>query len=58
MSEIPPKYLDKRTQARYLARGVLTEKDLEKHLKALPDRNEEALPVEVQQPESDRTPSR
>ena len=54
MAEIDPKVLDKRTQARYLTRGVLTEKELEKYLKSLPDRAEDALPVETEPPEGDR----
>jgi hypothetical protein len=39
------KYLDRRTVARYIARGQISEKDYEKHLKSLPDVEEKATPV-------------
>lgn len=52
------KQWDKRTAARYVARGVVSEKDWEKHLKALPDLADQCVKVETQQPESDRTPTR
>ncbi len=52
-NEIELKYLDKRTQERYLARGVITEKEMEKYLKSLPDLAAQALPVETMQPDLD-----
>jgi hypothetical protein len=56
MAELEIKHLDKRTQGRYLNRGVLTEKELEKHLKALPDLADKAVKLETQQPD-EFTPS-
>ena len=50
-NELEIKHFDKRTQDRYLARGVLTEKDLEKQLKALPDLADQAVKLETQQPD-------
>ncbi|HSM93214.1 MAG TPA: hypothetical protein VLT47_10025 [Anaeromyxobacteraceae bacterium] len=47
MSEIENKLVDRRTVARYLRKGVLDEKDYEKHLKALPDLTDQAEPVEA-----------
>jgi hypothetical protein len=58
MSDIEIKHLDKRTQARYLARGILPEKEFEKHLKSLPDLADQVLDLDVEQPKSDRTPAR
>jgi hypothetical protein len=52
-NEIELRYLDKRTQERYVARGVISEKDLEKHLKSLPDLTDQALKVETMQPDLD-----
>ncbi len=40
------KYLDRRTVARYIARGQMSEKDFEKYLKSLPDVEEKSTPVE------------
>ena len=42
---IDPKYLDKRTQDRYLRSGQLDEKTLDKHLKSLPDVAEKSSQV-------------
>ncbi len=36
-SEFPNKVLDRRVSERYVRRGTITEKDLERLLKALPD---------------------
>jgi hypothetical protein len=46
MGSIDPKHADKRTVERYIHLGVVDEKEYEKHLKALPDLAEQALPVE------------
>jgi hypothetical protein len=43
--EIPTKIIDRRTVARYLARGILPERDYEKYLKSLPDLADEAVTV-------------
>lgn len=37
MSEIDPRYSDKRTIDRYIRQGSVDEKAWEKHLKSLPD---------------------
>jgi len=37
---------DKRVVARYLRRGTLDEKEWERHLRALPDLEDQAVPVE------------
>ncbi|HXX32426.1 MAG TPA: hypothetical protein VEJ89_17115 [Myxococcaceae bacterium] len=42
-----PKLFDKRTAARYREAGLLDEKSWERHLKALPDLADEALPVDT-----------
>lgn len=39
------KYLDRRTVARYIARGQISEKDYEKYLKSLPDVEDKSTPV-------------
>jgi hypothetical protein len=49
-TEIEIKHLDRRTLERYVARGVLTQKDLEKHLKGLPDLEGKAATVQTEQP--------
>jgi hypothetical protein len=41
-----PKQLDKRVIARYIRKGSLDEKEFERHLKALPDLEDQAVPVE------------
>lgn len=43
---IDPKLLDKRVAQRYVRKGLLDEKEWEKHLKALPDLADQAVPVE------------
>ncbi|MEI7705907.1 MAG: hypothetical protein WCK73_15065 [Deltaproteobacteria bacterium] len=40
------KLIDKRVAARYVRKGLLDEKDFERHLKALPDVADQAVPVE------------
>ena len=52
-NEFENRHLDKRTLDRYLARGVLTDKDVEKHLKALPDLSDQVLTIETMQPDLD-----
>ena len=47
MAEIENKLVDRRTSARYLRKGVLDEKDYEKHIKGLPDLADRAAPVEA-----------
>ncbi|HEX9244020.1 MAG TPA: hypothetical protein VF875_16365 [Anaeromyxobacter sp.] len=44
---IENRHVDKRVAQRYVRRGVLEEKDYEKHLKTLPDLAEQAMPVEA-----------
>jgi len=47
MSEMTEtKHLDQRVVARYIRRGKLDEKEFERHLKALPDLEDKAVPVE------------
>lgn len=41
------KQIDKRVVTRYLRRGVVDEKDYAAHLKALPDLEADALPVDA-----------
>jgi hypothetical protein len=43
---IDRKLLDKRVAHRYVRKGLLDEKDWEKHLKTLPDVAAQAVPVE------------
>lgn len=47
MAEIENKLVDRRTAARYVRKGVLDEKDYERHLKSLPDVADQAVPVEA-----------
>lgn len=46
MADIETKHLDKRVAHRYLKKGKLDEKEFERHLKALPDLADQAVPVE------------
>lgn len=39
--------VDKRVVHRYLRKGIVDEKEWERHLKALPDVAEQAVPVEA-----------
>jgi hypothetical protein len=41
------KLVDKRVASRYVRKGVLDEKDYDKHLKTLPDLADQAMPIEV-----------
>ncbi len=41
------KLVDKRVAHRYVRKGVLEEKDYEKHIKGLPDLADQAAPVEA-----------
>jgi len=43
---IETKHIDKRVAHRYLRKGTLDEKDYERHMKALPDLADRAVPVE------------
>ncbi|MHB8419442.1 MAG: hypothetical protein ACYDCL_15310 [Myxococcales bacterium] len=47
MSDIDVTQEDRRVMARMLRKGTLTEKELEKGLKALPDRAAAAQPIET-----------
>lgn len=44
---IDPKMLDKRIVLRFIKKGVLSEKDYERHLKALPDMADKCAAVEA-----------
>ncbi len=41
------KTIDKRVVHRYVRKGIVDEKDYERHLKSLPDVAEQAVPVEA-----------
>jgi len=41
------KHIDKRVASRYLRKGIVDEKEYEKHLKSLPDLADQAVPVEA-----------
>jgi hypothetical protein len=41
------KLVDKRVAHRYVRKGVVDEKDFEKHLRSLPDLADQAVPVEA-----------
>ncbi len=41
------KQIDKRVVHRYLKKGIVDEKDYERHVKSLPDLAEQAMPVEA-----------
>jgi len=45
--EIDPKTLDRRLAARLVRRGIITEKDLEKSMRQLPDLADRAKPVDT-----------
>ncbi len=45
--EIDRKLVDKRVVQRYLKKGRLDDKEYERHLKALPDLAEQAIPIEA-----------
>jgi hypothetical protein len=44
---IENRHVDKRVAQRYVRKGVLDEKDYERHLKSLPDLTEQAMPIEA-----------
>jgi hypothetical protein len=46
--DIDPKTLDRRIAARLVRRGMVTEKELEKAYKGLPDAADKAVPIEVE----------
>ncbi|HEU4382302.1 MAG TPA: hypothetical protein VFR85_02270 [Anaeromyxobacteraceae bacterium] len=46
MSDIENKLVDKRVAQRYLRKGLLDEKEYERHLKSLEDLADQAVPVE------------
>jgi hypothetical protein len=45
--QIENKQVDKRVAHRYVRKGVLDEKDYERHLKSLPDLADQAMPIEA-----------
>ena len=47
MADIETKQIDKRVANRYVRKGVLDEKEWERHIKSLPDLAEQALPLEA-----------
>jgi hypothetical protein len=42
-----PKLYDKRVAHRFIKKGLLTEKDYERHMKSLPDLADKSAPVEA-----------
>jgi len=46
--EIPLKYLDRRVVERYMKKGILDEKEYQRHLKSLEDLSEKAGSVETE----------
>ena len=46
--EIPIRYLDRRVVERYIKKGLLDEKEYQRHLKALEDVSERASNVETE----------
>ncbi len=49
-NEIDILQLDQRTLARYLERGILSQKDYDKYLKQLPDLESEMESIELEHP--------
>jgi len=45
--QLENKTVDKRVAHRYVKKGIVDEKDFEKHLKSLPDLADKAAPVEA-----------
>ena len=45
--QLENKVVDKRVAHRYVRKGVVDEKDYEKHIKGLPDLADQAAPVEA-----------
>jgi len=44
---IDPTMLDKRVVQRFIKKGLVSEKDYEKHMKSLPDLTDKCAPVEA-----------
>ena len=44
---LDPKMIDKRVAQRYVKKGLLSEKDYERHIKSLPDLAEQAAVIEA-----------
>jgi hypothetical protein len=44
---LDPRMLDKRIALRFIKKGLLSEKDYERHSKALPDLASQAAPIEA-----------
>ena len=44
---IENKLIDKRVAQRYVHKGIVDEKDYEKHMKSLPDLADQAIPIEA-----------
>lgn len=51
--EIDILQLDQRTLARYLERGILSQKDYDQYLKDLPDLESEVETLDLEHPEND-----
>ena len=47
MADLENKLVDKRVAQRYVRKNLLDEKEWERHLKALPDLAEQAVPIEA-----------
>lgn len=57
--ETPLRYLDRRVVERYLKKGLLDEKEYQRHLKALDDLSEKAGSVETAfEPDGELGPTR
>jgi hypothetical protein len=54
MADIDERLIDKRVQERNMRRGLLDKKELEKHLKDLPDVSDKGEVVTLSLPEQDR----
>ncbi len=48
MTDVDPRYTDKRTVERYMKFGLVDEKSFEKHLKSLPDVAEKGERVQAE----------
>ncbi|HYG69726.1 MAG TPA: hypothetical protein VD838_18770 [Anaeromyxobacteraceae bacterium] len=53
MADHESKVFDKRVAQRYVRKGIVDEKDWEKHVKSLPDLAEQAAPVEATMSDDD-----
>jgi hypothetical protein len=47
MADFENKQIDKRVVLRYLRKGIVDEREYERHLKGLDDRADDAMPVEA-----------